>query len=460
MVKKIAAYGGSFNPPGAHHEVALALAEPRFDERIIAPCGGRPDKPTDIDPVHRAAMIDMAFQGKPNTHVLLDDLENETFTRTIDLDRQLRAANPGAEIWHVLGSEFFVGGCAGKSDIQRRWTAGPQLWNELRFAIVEQEGHPLRKEDLPPKSMVLGKGIEGSSTQIRDAIFKRNPFRHLVTDKVAEYIERNRLYRGVVPPVKTAWRPEEFRPKVYVDPMNATAMAVGKQLEASLPQDDLNCIAVIGGDGTFMDALRRYWRLRLPFIGLNAGHRGFFMNRINKDPVEMFNSSPFLSRRIPLLHVSIESEDGNRKEFLAVNDAWVERASGQTAWMRVSVDGEVRLPELRADGALVATAIGSTGYARAMGAMPLFDLPGMILAGSNVDQPFGWKPVNLAADATVHIAAIDPDKRPIEAFVDGRECGRARSIKIRSSRIAGVELLFTPEDDLETKRLAFQYPSR
>jgi NAD kinase len=42
--------------------------------------------------------------------------------------------------------------------------------------------------------------------------------------------------------------------------------------------DPPDLILVIGGDGTMLHAIRQHWRLRVPFLGLNAGHLGFLMN--------------------------------------------------------------------------------------------------------------------------------------------------------------------------------------
>ena len=43
-MKKIGIFGGSFNPPGKHHRDIVEKLSDFFDEIIIVPCGGRPDK--------------------------------------------------------------------------------------------------------------------------------------------------------------------------------------------------------------------------------------------------------------------------------------------------------------------------------------------------------------------------------------------------------------------------------
>ena len=84
MPKRIAIFGGSFNPPGNHHAaIAVRLAQV-FDEVRVIPCGPRPDKPaTDnsVPSVYRAALADIVFGGLAKVSVDLSDFEQETFTR-------------------------------------------------------------------------------------------------------------------------------------------------------------------------------------------------------------------------------------------------------------------------------------------------------------------------------------------------------------------------------------------
>ena len=53
---------------------------------------------------------------------------------------------------------------------------------------------------------------------------------------------------------------------------------------------------------------------------------------------------------------------GSASRALAINEVSLLRQTGQTAKLRISIDGKVRLPELFCDGVLVATPAGSTAY--------------------------------------------------------------------------------------------------
>src|SRR3954454_21375778 len=109
MSKRIAVFGGSFNPPALHHRKLVEDLLPHFDEVVVVPCGPRPDKPTtnDVDPIHRAIMGDLTFRNLDRVRVELFDLEQSTFSRTHELDERFRAEG---EPWHVVGSDITQGG--------------------------------------------------------------------------------------------------------------------------------------------------------------------------------------------------------------------------------------------------------------------------------------------------------------------------------------------------------------
>ena len=452
--RTLAIFGGSFNPPGLHHHSIAQLLSKHFDEVVIVPCGPRPDKAVtnDVAPIYRAAMADMTFGGMPRVRVELFDLERSTFTRNHELEH---AYSSHGEVWHVVGTDLLQGGRDGKSLIQTVWQEGKRLWQEARFAVIERPGVPFDEADLPPNRRMFQIEEGGASSQVREAVYTSKPFRHLVTSRVAHYIERHGLYRGTQPTATTTWNRATDRFFHVVSERSERAKQISKELPSVEP-DQAEMILVIGGDGTMLRAIRHHWRRRLPFYGLNAGHMGFLLNP-NANAVT--SGQELVLQQLPLLHVTFDAEDGNRRSALAFNDAWVERSSGQTAWLRVNVDGQVRIPELVADGALVATAAGSSAYARAMGATPLpLNTPAMLLVGSNVLKPSSWRPAVLPLSSTVELVALNRAKRPLVGYIDGDPQGPVDTMTARASNTATVELAFDPETNPAQKLASIQFP--
>eukprot|EP00658_Telonema_sp_P-2_P068976 TRINITY_DN5801_c0_g1_i2.p1 TRINITY_DN5801_c0_g1~~TRINITY_DN5801_c0_g1_i2.p1 ORF type:complete len:606 (+),score=111.38 TRINITY_DN5801_c0_g1_i2:119-1819(+) len=148
-----------------------------------------------------------------------------------------------------------------------------------------------------------------------------------------------------------------------------------------------------------------------------------------------------------------------RREELAFNDAWVERSGGQSALIRLLINGSEKIRAVRGDGVLVSTAAGSTAYAQALGASPFpVDVPLLQLVGSNVVSPPRWRPVHLSEDDAVELQVIDSFKRPCRGFVDSVEIGNVTKFKIKTSRVASVQLAFCGSCDLQHKLYQLQFP--
>jgi NAD kinase/nicotinic acid mononucleotide adenylyltransferase len=455
MTRHIAIFGGSFNPPGRHHREIAARLAAQFDEVIVVPCGPRPDKPatSDLDPIHRAALVDIAFRDLERVYVDLSDLENATYTRSHELER--RYADKGT-VWHVVTADFVRGGGEGKATIQREWERGGELWQQSHFAIIKPQGTELAAGDLPPQKRLIEVESDGQGLDLRTGVFQRHDLDTLLPPGVSAYVDRYGLYRGAAPRRHAPFTLAEPRLALVVDEANPHA----KELAAGLAKcvhDRPEMIVVIGGDGTMLGAIRANWRRRLPLFGVNTGHLGFLMN--DEGPLAHEPRS-FVLEHLPLLHVELELLDGSHKTALAFNDTWVERATGQTAWIKVIENGQTRLDKLVGDGALVATAAGSTAYARAMGAVSLpLGTPAILLVGSHVMRPPAWRPVVLPLDSTIELRTLDEKKRPLDAYIDGVPQGSVRRLRARISRVAAVELAFHPGTDLASKLARVQFPT-
>lgn len=197
IIKRIALFGGSFNPPGLHHRQLVENLLPYFDEIIVIPCGPRPDKATvaEIDPIHRAEMTKLVFAGLPKVRVELFDILENKFTRTHALQKIFESRG---EVWHLVGTDWICGGRKGESLIHKTWERGPELWKTLNFAITDRGDYPYHPDDLPPHHRFFKLGINGSSSEIRRRICRNQPIDHLVMPKVKDYILWHQLYREEV----------------------------------------------------------------------------------------------------------------------------------------------------------------------------------------------------------------------------------------------------------------------
>ena len=132
-------------------------------------------------------------------------------------------------------------------------------------------------------------------------------------------------------------------------------------LYGSVEADRADVIVALGGDGLMLQTLHRFMGTSKPIYGMNKGTVGFLMNDYREDHLLERLESAERSVVHPLL---MEAWDihGQEHTARAVNDVYMLRQTHQAAKLTVSIDAHVRLPELVADGVLVATPAGSTAY--------------------------------------------------------------------------------------------------
>ena len=228
MPRRIALFGGSFNPPGLHHRRIAELLARHFDEVRVVPCGPRPDKPEvgDVPTVFRAALCDITFGGMEGVVVDLFDLEGETFTRNHALEERYA---PEGEVWHVVGADWLTGGGEGRSAIHTGWEKGPELWERSHFAVLTRPGHELAERDRPPQHELLSLELDESSTEIRDLILHGKDASSMLLPRAQRYIERYGLYRGTNPATWSRGSLEGLGCLVKTDTWNPRAVELSAQ---------------------------------------------------------------------------------------------------------------------------------------------------------------------------------------------------------------------------------------
>lgn len=155
----------------------------------------------------------------------------------------------------------------------------------------------------------------------------------------------------------------------------------GKEQEytdvAQIPED-VDCILVLGGDGTLLQAARDIIQRDIPLLGINLGTLGYLaeieetgmdavMNQLLSGEYEV-EQRMMLTGRIVRggIHQQKHKENGlpayETENSYALNDITITRSGSlQIIRFRICVNGQF-LNEYHADGVIVATLTGSTGY--------------------------------------------------------------------------------------------------
>lgn len=148
-----------------------------------------------------------------------------------------------------------------------------------------------------------------------------------------------------------------------------------RNLRRFQPSDiDADCIIVLGGDGTLVRAARDMASIGIPLIGVNMGTLGYLCELERStvfDAIDrLFEDQYELEERM-LIKGSSE-KDGSGKATFALNDIVIHRTGlPQIVNLIVSVNGEY-LATYSADGIIISTPTGSTGYSMSAGG-PIVD---------------------------------------------------------------------------------------
>ena len=224
-------------------------------------------------------------------------------------------------------------------------------------------------------------------------------------------------------------------------------------------EDQAQCIVALGGDGFMLETLHRNMGAPKPIYGMNRGSVGFLMNEYSADGLlDRINAA----ERAVIHPLSMVAVDIRRRQHraLAINEVSLLRQTRQTAKLRISVDGKVRLNELSCDGALVATPAGSTAYNLSAHG-PIIPLDAKVLALTPISafRPRRWRGALLGHAARVTFEILEADKRPVSAVADNYEVRDVLEVHVAENRDISLVMLFDAGRSLEERVLAEQFSS-
>jgi len=184
-------------------------------------------------------------------------------------------------------------------------------------------------------------------------------------------------------------------------------------------------IAVLGGDGTMLNAAAKLGATAKPVAGINIGTLGF-LTSCTDDELELFAdvvlSGDFRTSRRTLLAVTVKGADGSSRDFLALNEVVLARGqTGRLVSLSASVDGEL-LNHYRADGLIVATPTGSTAYSLSAGGPLISPAAAAFVITPICPHTLSQRSLVVGDDAVVELAADDSADAPMIFTVDGRDC--------------------------------------
>ncbi|MEE1027485.1 MAG: NAD(+)/NADH kinase [Agathobacter sp.] len=166
---------------------------------------------------------------------------------------------------------------------------------------------------------------------------------------------------------------------------------------------DTECILVLGGDGTLIRVATKVESLEIPLIGVNLGTLGYLCELEDATVMgaldRLMQDDYMMEKRIMLTG----HKENCTNSKVALNDIVIHRAGTlQILSLNVYVNGEF-LNTYNADGIIVATPTGSTGYSMSAGG-PIVDPKGqMLLLTPNNAHNLNAKSIVLSAEDEIEI---------------------------------------------------------
>lgn len=124
--------------------------------------------------------------------------------------------------------------------------------------------------------------------------------------------------------------------------------------------DGVDVLVAFGGDGTMLNIVPYCAVKNIPILGVNLGHIGF-LTEITAEETE-YGLSKLLSGDYVCEKRSMISVVYGENDYIALNEVVLAKADNSNICsIAIDIDG-VRADKVRADGVMVCTPTGSTGY--------------------------------------------------------------------------------------------------
>jgi NAD+ kinase len=183
-----------------------------------------------------------------------------------------------------------------------------------------------------------------------------------------------------------------------------------------LPDRPDLCLA-LGGDGTILQALRRYSDTDVPVFGINFGTIGF-LAAVERDELADGLShaltGEFETIELPGIQTSLEGVE----HPVALNDVtFIRKPHGRVAELSYRLAGE-EIGHVRCDGLVAATPVGSTGYNLAnQGPILAWGVEGYVVSFI-APHTLTARPLVVAPGDALHVSN-QRGREPVDVALDG-----------------------------------------
>ena len=171
-------------------------------------------------------------------------------------------------------------------------------------------------------------------------------------------------------------------------------------------QEDIDCVIVLGGDGPFIQTVRDFKGLDIPMVGVNMGTVGFLatidLDNLYDSLDALVDGDYTIQNRI-LLRGEVYREGRRLQKSIAFNVVIVTRSGFSRLFeLKIYVNDQL-LDIYAADGVIVSTPAGSTGYNLSAGGPVVFPETEMMIITPICPHSLSARSVVVSAQAKVRV---------------------------------------------------------
>ena len=181
----------------------------------------------------------------------------------------------------------------------------------------------------------------------------------------------------------------------------------------------VDIVVVFGGDGTLLNAARKYLNYDIPILGINMGNVGFLTDistdNFEKTIKEVLNGNYKIEER------NLVSAKFGNNHLYGLNEVVIHSgAYAQLMRYRLNVNDKV-VYEQRSDGLIIATPTGSTAYALSAGGPIIHPSLDVWTILPMLPQSLSSRPFVIATDEKVEMDLFDGPNENAKICVDGQD---------------------------------------
>ncbi len=182
--------------------------------------------------------------------------------------------------------------------------------------------------------------------------------------------------------------------------------------------DTLDAILSLGGDGTMLRCVPYARRENAPIFGINLGQKGFLTGCEKENMhvgLDALLSGTLEREERTLLHVQV-----GENEYWGLNEcALLRLSSPRLCHTRLYVNGQLACRSM-ADGVILATPTGSTGYALSAGGPMVMPAVSCLVFSAICPHALQYRPIVMPLNSHAEIVLYEDPEMEITLQVDGR----------------------------------------